>query len=95
MSRQAIWRAVDRGDAWIPLGLDLDKLGPRIETLRQYAAERGKACPEVIAMGALPSDDGEALERLQGLSELGITQYIQSSRYFSEQEFDSMISNLF
>lgn len=88
MSDAALKRAATLGDGWIPMGINPEKLGPRYEKLRALADAAGRPCPEVVVIGALPDDQSFAVEQLGRCQALGVSHYIQSSRYSTTQEFD-------
>lgn len=94
MTDAALKRTVRCGDGWLPVGIDPDKLKPRVERLKEMAAEAGRACPDVILIGGLPDEQSEAVTMLAGCAELGATQYIQVSRYSNEGEFDAIVRRL-
>ncbi|MEQ8659334.1 MAG: TIGR03619 family F420-dependent LLM class oxidoreductase [Gammaproteobacteria bacterium] len=94
MSDAALARAVRAGDGWLPIGLDVDQLAPRIARLGELAAAAARDCPEIVLMGTLPDSDDDAVERLARLAALDATQYIQASRYHAQHEFDALVTRL-
>ena len=94
MTDRALERAIRCGDGWLPMGIDPEKLESKIERLRELADGAAKPCPDIILLGSLPPDQAAAIEKLARCKELGATDYIQASRYSSEQEFDSMMPRL-
>jgi dihydrodipicolinate synthase/N-acetylneuraminate lyase len=76
------------------MGIDPDKLAPRIARLKEMADAAGKKCPDIVLIGTLADDQSEAIEQLAKCAELGATDYIQASRYNNEQEFDQIIVRL-
>jgi probable F420-dependent oxidoreductase len=94
MTDAALARALRCGDGWLPMGIDPDKLGPRVERLREMAAASEQPCPEIILIGSLPEEQTEAVDMLAGCAELGATHFIQASRYTNEEEFDAVVARL-
>ena len=47
-----------------------------------------------MALGSLPDDNNKALDDLSECRELGVTDYIQASRYSSIEEFENIIARL-
>ena len=94
MNDAALRRAVRIGDGWIPMGIDPEKLAPKAARLTELAQSAGREPLEIILIGALPDDQSDAEDRLRACAELGATQYIQSSRYASEAEFDRLAERL-
>ena len=90
MSDAALKRAATLGDGWIPMGINPEKLAGRYEKLRALAEAVGRPCPEVVVIGSLPDDQALAVQQLGQCKELGVTHYIQSSRYVTEHEFDAL-----
>jgi len=94
MNPPALRRAVQMGDGWMPMGLDADVLRPKVQELSDLAASADRKCAEIVVLGGLPEDQSEAEDRLSACAELGMTQYIQASRYRSEGEFDRLAERL-
>jgi probable F420-dependent oxidoreductase len=94
MTDRALERTIRCGDGWLPVGIDPEKLQPRIERLKELAAAAGKPCPDIILIGTLPDDQAQAVDQLAQCQELGATDYIQASRYANEQEFDRIALRL-
>ncbi|MBT6273360.1 MAG: TIGR03619 family F420-dependent LLM class oxidoreductase [Chromatiales bacterium] len=94
MSGAAMQRAIDKADGWIPMGIDPAKLASRVARLKDMAAAANRPCPQIIGMGALPASQEEAVQWLGALEALGATDYIQSSRYLTEHEFDAVTERL-
>ncbi|MGB1881405.1 MAG: TIGR03619 family F420-dependent LLM class oxidoreductase [Gammaproteobacteria bacterium] len=94
MSEAALQRAVRFGDGWLPIGLDTEKLQPRIKRLRELAEAAGRECPEIITLGSLPESDDAALAGLAACAELGVSQFIQSSRYDNPTQFEATVERL-
>lgn len=75
-------RAVELGDAWMPMVRDLGKLAAGIEDLETLAAAAGRPAPEVAVMTSLPVDDAPAAaDRLAALHELGVRRVAHAQRY--------------
>lgn len=94
MTDRALERTIRCGDGWLPMGIDPEKLQPRIERLKELAAAAGKPCPDIILIGSLPDDHAQAVDQLAQCEELGATDYIQASRYANEKEFDRIALRL-
>ncbi len=78
----ALRRTVRYGDGWMPIGLDPDRLAPKVEELNRLASEAGRATPEVVMMGAPPlGDPPRAKEQLAAFAEAGVTRFICGVRY--------------
>ncbi|MDA0822930.1 MAG: hypothetical protein O3C28_10965 [Proteobacteria bacterium] len=90
----ALERTVRCADGWLPMGIDPSKLAPRIAKLKELAEVAGKACPDIVLIGALPDDQTQAVDQLAQCAELGATDYIQASRYNNEQELDQILVRL-
>lgn len=59
-------------------------------TDRFAASERGK--PQVVVIGAIPRGESQAgIDLLAGLEEIGVTGFIQGTRYATEREFAEQI----
>ena len=64
------------------MGDDPAALQPAIRELRARFADAGRGTPEVAAGGALGRRSAaEDMDRLDGLAELGVTEYIHGARY--------------
>lgn len=94
MTDAALERTVRCGDGWLPMGIDPEKLRPRIERLSEMAAQAGRERPDIILIGTLPESQTEAVEQLAACAMLGATDYIQASRYADERGFDTIIARL-
>ncbi len=94
MTDAALARAVRCGDGWLPIGIDPDKLAPRIERFQEMAAAAGKSNADIVLIGTLPDAQGQAVEQLAKCAALGATHYIQSSSYAREREFDDVMIRL-
>ena len=94
MSNAALERAARLGDGWIPMGINPEKLARRLDKLRALAEAANRPCPDIIIIGALPDDQDFAVEQLTTCKELGVTHYIQSSRYQTPAEFDAIVERL-
>lgn len=94
MTDAALARAVRAGDGWLPMGIEADKLAPRVARLDELAARAGRARPEIILIGSLPESQDEAVARLAACAALGATQFIQASRYDTVAEFEAMLARL-
>ncbi len=94
MSEAALARAVRAGDGWLPMGIDPARLAGRVARLRELAAEAGRPCPEIVLIGGLPADPGQAAEQLAGCAELGATHFIQASRYADFAAFERIVERL-
>ncbi|NNL86786.1 MAG: TIGR03619 family F420-dependent LLM class oxidoreductase [Myxococcales bacterium] len=94
MTDAALSRTIRCGDGWLPIGIDPEKLRPRVARLKEMADEAGKSCPEMILLGSLPDEQSEAIEMLGGCKAMGATHYIQASRYSNEAEFDATMLRL-
>jgi len=88
----ALERTVRFGDGWIPMSADPGRLAAPIRELtdRFAASERGK--PQVVVIGAIPRGEPQAgIDLLAELEEIGVTGFIQGTRYATEQEFAEQI----
>jgi len=94
MEDVALARAVRCGDGWLPIGIDPVKLKPRVDRLTEMSQAAGRERPDIIAIGTLPDSQTEAVEQLAGCAELGVTDYIQASRYNDENGFDAIVKRL-
>lgn len=94
MTDAALARTILYADGWLPMGIDPEKLQPRIERLRELAAEAGRECPTIVPIASLPESQSEAFDMLSGCAELGVSDYIQASRYSNEGEFDVVLERL-
>ena len=94
MTDAALARTIRCGDGWLPIGIDPEKLRPRIARLREMADEAGKAFPEVVMIGSLPDEQSAAVDTLGACQAEGATHYIQASRYATEAEFDTTLARL-
>lgn len=94
MTDAALTRTIRCGDGWLPMGIDPDKLRPRIERLAEMAADEGRELPDIVLIGTLPESNDEAVEQLATCAALGATDYIQASRYEDEHGFDAIARRL-
>jgi len=94
MTDAALERTIRSADGWLPMGIDPEKLAPRVARLKEMAEEANRACPDIYLIGTLPEEQDRAVGMLAGCAELGATDYIQASRYEDEQGFDKIISRL-
>ena len=84
----ALERAVRYGDGWIPMGGSPERLREPIERLRELAAVKGAAPPEVIVMTGLPLDEpGRAAETLLAFQAVGASGIVHGARYADAAEF--------
>jgi probable F420-dependent oxidoreductase len=84
----ALERAVRFGDGWMPMGGDPERLRGPIEQLQKLAESAGRPKLEVVVMGAVSTSDPEAgAERLRDLESIGVTRFVQGSRYERADEF--------
>ncbi|MCZ6783410.1 MAG: TIGR03619 family F420-dependent LLM class oxidoreductase [Proteobacteria bacterium] len=77
----AFTRVIRYGDGWMPMSGDPDALRAPIAELRRMAQEAGRPVPEVATFGVLPSDPGEARDRLAALESIGVTRFLLGVRY--------------
>ena len=94
MNEAALHRAIRVGDGWMPMGVDPEALRPKVDQLSEFAAVAGRDCPEIVLLGGLPDDQQEAEDKLAACGELGVTQYIQASRYVGNAAFDALVDRL-
>lgn len=94
MTDAALARAIRCADGWLPMGIEPEKLRPRIERLTEMAAAANRKRPDIILIGTLPESRTAAVEQLAACAELGATDYIQASRYDDERGFDAIITRL-
>lgn len=94
MTDRALERTIRCADGWLPMGIDPNKLKPRIAVLKSMADAAGRACPEIVTIGSLPEDEKLAIEQLQECKALGVSHYIQASRYSDTEEFKRTMARL-
>ncbi|MEM7543702.1 MAG: TIGR03619 family F420-dependent LLM class oxidoreductase [Pseudomonadota bacterium] len=94
MEEVALRRAVRCGDGWLPIGINAEKLKPKIARLEELCAEAGRGPLKIVLIGSLPDDQSEAADLLGQCAELGASDYIQSSRYAEPSEFDAIMERL-
>ena len=94
MTDAALERTIRCGDGWLPIGIDPGKLQPKIERLKELADAAGRDCPRIVMLGSLPEAQSQAVDMLSACAELGASDYIQSSRYDNEHEFDETMGRL-
>lgn len=94
MTDAALARTIRCADGWLPMGIDPEKLRPRMARLKEMSDAAGRACPEIITIGTLPDDQSEAIDALGECESLGVAHYIQASRYANEAEFDAIMVRL-
>ena len=94
MTDRALERVIRGADAWLPMGIDPEKLAPRIEALKSKAEAAGRKCPDIVTIGSLPDDQRLAIDQLGSCEALGVSQYIQSSRYSCESEFEQKMARV-
>ena len=94
MTDKALERTIRCADGWLPMGIDPEKLGPRIATLKEMAEKAGRECPTIVTIGTLPDEQQLAIDQLNQCAELGVSHYIQSSRYQSNAEFAQTMERL-
>ena len=94
MTEAALRRVVERGEGWMPVGLDPVKIEPLAGKLKLLCEKAGKPLPKIMVLGSLPEEDGKALDDLSKCKELGVTDYIQASRYSEVEEFENIIVRL-
>ncbi len=94
MNEAALHRTVRVGDGWMPMGVDPDALRPKVEQLKELSEAAGRSSPEIVLLGGLPDAQTEAEDKLATCGELGVTQYIQASRYADEAAFDGLVERL-
>lgn len=91
----AIKRAIALGDGWQPAEGDPEKLREPIAVLSDGMQKAGKAVPEVIPLNGLPLDDpAQAIDRLQGMAEVGVTGITHAGKYENTDEFRQMVEAL-
>ncbi len=84
-------RAVRYGDGWMPIRLEPDELEKEIQSLVGLAEEANRPVPKIVFMGSLPSDRAESCERLQAFEELGVSHFIEVSRYTDRKSFEQRL----
>ena len=94
MTDRALQRVIRCADAWLPMGIDPEKLEPRIEVLKSMAEAAGRDCPDIVTIGTLPDDQQLALDQLGACEALGVSHYIQSSRYSCQTEFENKMGRV-
>lgn len=94
MTDKALERTIRCGDGWLPMGMDPQKLAPKAAKLQQMATATGRDCPPIITIASLPPTNAEAVDKLSACAALGVTDFIQASRYESEGEFEQMVGRL-
>lgn len=94
MGRAAKRRAVTLGDGWLPMGLSPEKMALEAKDLAALAAEAGRPTPEIVLGAGLPEDPIEALDFLRAHREIGVTQFIDISRYRDQESFDRKVARI-
>ena len=94
MTEAALRRVIARGEGWIPVGLDPDKIEPLATKLKELSDAAHKPVPKIMLLGALPEEESKAVDDLAKCREFGATDYIQASRYSDIEEFEKIISKL-
>jgi probable F420-dependent oxidoreductase len=94
MTDAALERTIKYGDGWLPVGIDPEKLRPRIEKLKELAEKAGRPTPDVIMIGGLPESQNEAMDQLGACAELGACDFIQNSRYTETGQFEKVLERL-
>ncbi|MEM7466061.1 MAG: LLM class flavin-dependent oxidoreductase [Pseudomonadota bacterium] len=94
MTDKALERTIRCADGWLPIGVDPEKLAPRIARLKEMADAAGRPTPAILTIGSLPEDNAVAIEQLNACKELGVEHYIQSSRYETFAEFEQVMARL-
>jgi probable F420-dependent oxidoreductase len=91
----ALSRAVELADGWMPMNLDVTKLREHSADLCARMNAAGKPKPEIIPLTPLPLDDiGAAAERLRELGEAGATGIDHPGRYNDVNEFCRNAENM-
>ncbi len=92
---QALRRAVELADGWMPMESDPEKLRAPIAALRERAEAAGRPMPEVVAMGHLPvADPPRARDRLDALAALGVTRLVHADGYDDAGGFQRVLDRL-
>ena len=94
MTEAALRRVVERGEGWMPVGLDPVKIKPLAAQLKVLSERAEKPIPKIMVLGSLPDDNSKALDDLLECQELGVTDYIQASRYSRIEEFENIVARL-
>lgn len=94
MTDRALERTIRCADAWLPMGIDPEKLKPRIAVLKSMADAAGRKCPDIVTIGSLPDEQSLAVDQLAACKELGISHYIQASRYETFGEFEKKLQRV-
>lgn len=91
----AFRRALRYGEGWMPMGADVEKLGPAIEELHGEAKEAGRPAPEVITFARLPlSDRDRAHDLLKSLEAVGVTRVIHTLAYEDTATYEMAVEAL-
>jgi probable F420-dependent oxidoreductase len=91
----AIPRAAELADGWMPMNLDAAQLREHATDLSARMSAAGKPKPEIIPLTLLPLEDiGAAAERLRELGEAGATGIDHPGRYSDVNEFSRNAESL-
>ena len=78
----ALERTTRYGEGWMPMTDDPEKIRSDAAELRARFTDAGRGDPEIAAFGALGHrSEADDVERLEALTELGVTEYVQGARY--------------
>ncbi len=78
---QAIERALNLGDGWLPMNLTPEKLAPLAADYLRRAADRGLPAPRIVTFLGGPRPLSDARSLVAEFSAAGVTDMIVSGRY--------------
>ena len=78
---QAIERALNLGDGWLPMNLPPAKLAPLVADYVRRAGERGLRAPRIVTFLNGPRELPEARALVAEFAQAGVTDIIVSGRY--------------
>lgn len=88
----ALERAARFGEGWMPMTGDPAKLAAPIRELTERFAEAGRGAPQVVVIGSIPrGESGAGVELLSELAEVGVTGFVQGTRYATAEQFAQQI----
>ena len=76
----------------MPMSADPAKLAAPIRELTERFAEAGRGAPQVVVIGSIPrGESGAGVELLSELAEVGVTGFVQGTRYATAEQFAQQI----
>ncbi len=91
----AIPRAAERGDGWMPVGVDPADLKGQVQDLEQRAGATGRGPMEVVAMKTLPIETpDEAVALAQAYRDAGATELVHTQAVSGPDEYRRVVEFL-